>query len=116
MKDTGLSSELILRFRCNNITGRNANNIDLLTLCNISPITMLEQSIVSFKIKSNKVVKSGKNTFRLIAAAGLITLIVYLIIQKCEQDIFKRIFDGVCIMYICILLVLHYFCFVVLRQ
>ena len=58
---------------------------------------MLEQSIVSFKIKSNKVVKLGKHTFRLIAAAGLITLIVYLIIQKCEQDIFKRIFDGVCI-------------------
>ena len=60
---------------------------------------MLQQSIVSFKIKSKNGVKRWKNTFRLIGAACFITFIVYLIIHKSEQDIFKRIFDRVCIQY-----------------
>ena len=55
---------------------------------------MLEQSTVSFR--SNKKFKKGKNTFRFIAAFGFLSLILFLIIQKYEKDVFQNICDMVC--------------------
>ena len=85
-----------LWFRCKRNTGRNTNKVDLLTLhCQISLIVMLEQSMVSFK--SNKEVERRKRTFSFIAASGFLSLILYLIIQKCETGVIKNICNMVCI-------------------
>ena len=51
--------------------------------------------MVSFK--SNKEVKLGKRTFSFVAASGFLSLILYLVFQKCETDVIKNICNMVCI-------------------